>query len=84
MSSMNDDQLDDLKQFITSTMSQSEQRIKDELRDELGGKIDRLESKVDKVEGKVDEANLKLDTVMSTTGERLEEVETRLTKLEAA
>lgn len=32
---MNDNQLDDLKQFIITTVSQSEQRIKDELRQEI-------------------------------------------------
>ncbi len=39
---MNDNQLDDLKQFIEATVSQSEQRVKDELKDEI--KIARQES----------------------------------------
>lgn len=72
---MNDDQLDDLKQFITTTVSQATSDLAtkedlNELRTELGDKID--------------EVNLKLDTVMSTTGERLGDIETRLTNLETA
>jgi hypothetical protein len=40
---MNDTQIDDLKQFITATVSQTESRLESR----LGGKIDRLEKKVD-------------------------------------
>jgi hypothetical protein len=40
---MNDTQIDDLKQFITATVSQTESRLESH----LGGKIDRLEKKVD-------------------------------------
>ena len=32
---MDDNQLDDLKQFIEATVSQSEQRVKTELKDEI-------------------------------------------------
>lgn len=44
---MRDEQLDDLKQFIESTVSQSEERIKDDLRNDLGAQIQALEKKVD-------------------------------------
>lgn len=52
---MNGDQIDDLKQFITATVSQLEER--------LGGRIDRVETRLDGVEAKLDCVEARLGSV---------------------
>jgi len=68
---MNDDQLSDLKQFITATVSQTEAKLTD--------RFDALENKVDTLETKVDDG-------FAGVGEALDDMNTlfneRLTKLE--
>jgi hypothetical protein len=70
---MDDDQLDDLKQFITSTVSQSEQR--------LTGRIDGLEKKMDDGFNGVGEAIAEINDRMD---KRDAEVDTRLSNIESA
>lgn len=77
VSAMNDDQLDDLKQFVAATVSQSEQR----LTNDLGGRIDGLETKVssldDKVsslETKVSSLEAKVDSGFAGVGEAIEQI----------
>ena len=65
--SMSDDQLNDLKQFIDSKISQSEQRIKDN---------------ITHVENKVDDVDLKLDTITETLHSDLRTQDSRITRLE--
>jgi hypothetical protein len=66
---MNDDQLDDLKQFITATVSQAtaDMATKDDIA-ALSNKIDDLE--------------LKVDTISETLNDHLNQHEVRLNKLE--
>lgn len=64
---MSDDQLNDLKQFIDSKISQSEQRIKDN---------------ITHVENKVDDVDLKLDTITETLHSDLRTQDSRITRLE--
>lgn len=84
---MNDDIIQDLKQFITTTVSQTERR--------LGGRMDNLEQKFDNLERKVDNLELKVDQGFADVAElidtRVEPVEQevadhgqRITKLESA
>ena len=62
-------QLDDLKQFITATVSQAtfNMATKDDIK--------RLETKID-------DLDLKVDTISDTLNDRLNEHDTRLIKLE--
>lgn len=64
---MDEDQLSDLKQFITVTVSQA-----------TAG----LATKLDKLDKKVDDLDLKIDTIAETLNETLNDHESRLTKLE--
>jgi hypothetical protein len=79
---MNDDQFDDLKQFIEATVSQSETRIKDE----LGERIDGVEQRLGNLEKKVDDGFAGVADAIETINQRLDDHETecneRLTKLE--
>lgn len=72
---MNEDQLNDLKQFVASTVSQSERRIKDELKQE----IKSLDQKMDEGFAGVGEA---IEDIYKHTDEQFKVVDTRLTKLE--
>lgn len=63
---MNDDQLDDLKQYIAATVSQTEQR--------LGGRIGGVESRLDGVESRLDGVESRLGGVES----RLDRLETKV------
>lgn len=72
---MNDDQLDDLKQFITATVPQSEER----LRDELMGEIHGLRKEVVDGFAGVGEA---IEAIHQQSEDRDIEVDRRFTKLE--
>lgn len=70
---MNEDQLNDLKQFIVATVAQAtaEMATKDD--------ITRLEVKL---EGRLDDLEFKVDTITETLNDRLEDHDVRLTRLE--
>jgi hypothetical protein len=76
--SMNDDQLDDLKQFIDSRISQTEAR--------LTQRIDGLELKIDNHDKRFDELEAKVDDGFAGIGEALDvahkDTDERLTRLE--
>jgi len=67
---MSDDQLDDLKQFIDSRISQSEQRVKED--------IVRVESKVDDIDAKVDTISETLHTDLNDHDARIARLEEKL------
>lgn len=71
---MNDDQIDDLKQFISATVSQatSSMATKDD--------VNRLEAKIDDLASSVAEA---LDNHSEATDHQLKDHDQRITKLEA-
>lgn len=71
---MNDDQFDDLKQFIDSRISQSEQLIRGDLR--------RLEQKVDDGFAGIAETIEQINQRLDSNDEQLNTHEQRLTKLE--
>lgn len=86
---MNDDIIHDLKQFITATVSQvvssavTEQTADLSQRfDKLETRFDKLEVKVDKLETKIDDVDAKTDAILEAVGDRLDNHETRITKLE--
>ena len=72
---MNDQQLDDLKQFIDARLSQSEQSIKDELTAEIAQLRTEMHDGFAGVGEAVEQAN-------QMTDEKYEELRQRLTKLE--
>lgn len=74
---MQDDQLDDLKQFIDSTIGQSEARIKADLSKDLGMQIQALEKKVDDGFAGVAEAIDSIHDVLANHEGRLTVIEQR-------
>lgn len=82
---MNDEIIDDLKQFIAATISQQTARLEDRIDgidQRLGGidqRIDRIESKIDDLSVSVAEA---IDGVNDTTDKQLKDHERRILKLE--
>ena len=80
---MKDDQFDDLKQFIETTVSQSEERLKDELasKADLKAVEKKLEVRMDSGFGGVAEA---LDTLGNNLEARSDDHESRISTLEAA
>jgi hypothetical protein len=81
---MNDDQLDDLKQFIATTVSQTEAR----LRNDLANKADivRIEQKIDDgftgVGGAISDFNDDIDKRFAVQNARFDEYEDGLKVLE--
>jgi hypothetical protein len=78
---MKTDELDDLKQFMTALISQTEIR--------LGDRIDSLEVRFDKLEGRLDglAADMKsgfdgIANIIEAHNTQLDDHEERLTKLE--
>lgn len=70
---MNDETIQDLKQFIATTVSQQTA----ELREELHGVESKLGSQIESLDEK-------MDTVIEAAGEQLADHEGRITKLETA
>ena len=95
---MDQDTIADLKQFITSTISQQlalqSDDLKKELKKEIVGDItSSLGTRMDRLEERIDYVDTKLDTIANTIGVRMEEDktsvheilenhETRITRLE--
>jgi tetrahydromethanopterin S-methyltransferase subunit G len=77
---MNDNQIDDLKQFITATVSQSEQR--------LGERIDNVEQtltkRIDDLEHKMEEGFAGVSEAIEGINQHQDEQDARLTDLESA
>lgn len=75
---MNDNQLDDLKQFITATVSQATANMA--TKDDIANMATKDDIK--RLEVKIDDVDLKLDTISDVLNDRINDHETRLTKLE--
>jgi len=71
---MNDDQFEDLKQFIDSRISQSEVQFDRNLKE--------VKAEIKTVKSKLDDLDLKIDTISEALHESLNEHDTRITKLE--
>ena len=88
---MTDDQLDDLKQFIATTVrNEVSYQITDQTKElksefgELKSEFGELKNAVTRVEQKVDELEIVVNTIADATGTQFNDHEQRITKLEAA
>jgi hypothetical protein len=90
---MQDEQLEDLKQFIGATVSQAEERLRGEIKDSLGETEERLRDEISRVDGKIDRLGEEMQGGFAGVGEAIDAlhqqiedrdraVEQRLTKLE--
>jgi hypothetical protein len=79
---MDDNQLTDLKQFITATVSQSEQRIKDELGGELKSEVRKIEQKIDMLRQEMNEGFAAVGESTANMNDQLADHETRITNFE--
>ncbi|QQS64950.1 hypothetical protein IPO96_00095 [Candidatus Saccharibacteria bacterium] len=91
----NEEMIEDLKQFIAATVSQSTSDIREEVFGldqkvtsldqkvtSLDQKVTSLDQKVTRLEATTEEIDTKLDTFMNAVGENQEETDKRLTHLE--
>ncbi len=76
---MNNDQLDDLKQFISTSISQSEERLRNDLRDEMNQGFQAIRQEMAGGFLAVGEA---IDEIHKRMDEQHIAVDKRLTKLE--
>jgi len=89
---MNDDVIADLKQFISTTVSQQGQQLEDRLTARIDAVDEKLSTRIDSVEEKLTQriddltafVTEALDTANETAGEQLRNHERRITKLEQA
>lgn len=72
---MNDDVIQDLKQFIETTVSQQLTLQTEELRSEMNQRFD-------KVDQRFEEVDLKQDEILNAVGGQLHDHEKRITRLE--
>ena len=63
----NEEMIQDLKQFIAATVSQSEERINDN----LGGRIDGLDIRLDGVETRLSSLGTKVDTIQEAVADAI-------------
>ena len=81
---MTDDQIDDLKQFIATTVrNEVSYQITDQTK-ELKSEFGELKNAVTRIEQKVDELEIVVNTIADATGTQFNDHEQRITKLEAA
>jgi hypothetical protein len=76
---MGDDQLDDLKQFIETTVGQSETRIKDELRQEFQHGLGDIKSELRQ---EIRDGFAAVSDAIDSIHDVLDNHETRITSLE--
>ena len=95
---MTDDQIDDLKQFIATTVrNEVSYQITDQTKElksefgelksefgELKSEFGELKNAVTRVEQKVDDLEIVVNTIADATGTQFNDHEQRITKLEAA
>ena len=85
---MNDDQLDDLKQFVAPTVSQSEERLRTELGKAVSQSEERLHAELGNLRTELHDAFTgvfeALETSMQYVEERLTVHDKRLSSLENA
>ena len=87
---MNDDQIDDLKQFITSVISGQTLSLRSDLRNDLKtdlhGELQAVRRDIKKIESKIDNLSdsvaQALDTSNDAVDAQLQDHEARLTNLE--
>lgn len=79
---MNDEIIDDLKQFISATVLQSTAEIREDIA-ELRTDVSQLKADVTELKVGLRDTNEKLDTVIEATGDQFDDHERRITKLEA-
>jgi len=72
---MNDDQIDDLKQFIDSRISQSEALLKEELGDDIKNLKEEMHDGFSAVGDAIEQINEKIDKNDSKTDLRLTRLE---------
>lgn len=72
---MNDDQLDDLKQFIDSRMSQTEARIEENIDSKLNVVREEINDKVGGIADAIEQIHELIDSEHTTTNRRLTKLE---------
>jgi hypothetical protein len=79
---MNEDQLNDLKQFIVATVSQATANIA--TKDDIANTAtkDDVTTLGSQLSSQIHDLDLKVDTIAETLNERLDDHESRLTNLE--
>lgn len=89
---MNDEIIDDLKQFIAATISQQTARLEDRIDgidqriDGIDQRLDGIDQRTDRIESKIDDLSVSvaeaIDGVNDTTDTQLKDHERRILKLE--
>lgn len=81
---MTDDQIDDLKQFIATTVRNEVSYQMTDQTKELKSEFGELKKAVMRVEQKVDDLETVVNTIADATGAQFNDHEQRIVKLEAA
>ena len=76
---MKDEQLDDLKQYFSTEISQSEARIKSEITADLGGSLNRI---ISELRTDMNSGFAAIAQIFNDVHDSIDDHETRLTKLE--
>lgn len=86
---MDDEQFDDLKQFIVTTVGQTEARLTERMdgldgrMDGLDGRMAGLEGRMAGLEGRMDTLEQKMDDGFAGVGEAIEQIHQRIDAHEA-
>ena len=79
----NEELFQDLKQFISVTLSQQLSGIETSI-DKLDNRMDKIDNRMEHLETKIDDVDAKVDTILETVGGQLIDHDSRITKLEQA
>jgi len=79
---MNDGQFDDLKQFIETTVGQTEMRLTRRL-DGLEGRLDGVEGRLEGMERRLESLEHKVDDGFAAIGNAVEQIHHRIDQHEA-
>ncbi|MFZ1248695.1 MAG: hypothetical protein WAQ24_00020 [Candidatus Saccharimonadales bacterium] len=81
---MTNDQIDDLKQFIATTVRHEVSHQISGQTEELRAELVEVKEAIQRVEHKVDDLELVVNTIADATGAQFDNHEQRITKLETA
>ena len=75
---MNDESIQDLKQFITATVSQQLAQQTSDIREEMHRRFHEQDEKFLKIDARFDEQDEKLDEILNAVGGSIHEVEQKV------
>ncbi|MCR6484003.1 hypothetical protein M8542_14355 [Amycolatopsis sp. OK19-0408] len=78
----NEQLLDDLKQYVSTTVSQATADLKNELKDEMNKRFDSMDKRLDRMDERFDDIDGQLNEIQNAVGSELVKNDTAIHDLD--